>query len=131
MRLPVKQRPLVAPCYDHLGGRLGEQLARRLLELGWVSPEPNPGITPAGWAGLSQLGIDLGPLTASRRKPVNFCLERSGGQTYPHLGAHLGFLIRRHLLKAGWLEATPDGLAITPVGEQELRRLGLSLEEQA
>lgn len=117
----MNEHPAIAtPCYDHLGGRLGERLARRLIELGWVTGEPDPGITPVGWAGFAELGLDLSPLTAGRRKPVAMC----GG----HLGAHLGYLLRRHLLESGWLARTPDGLELTEAGEAALRRLGVDLE---
>ncbi len=117
----MNEGPAIASsCYDHLGGLLGERLARRLLELGWVTGEPAPGVTPQGWTGLAELGLDLSPLTAGRRKPVAMC----GG----HIGAHLGFLLHRHLLEAGWLARTPDGLALTPAGKAALRRLGVDLE---
>jgi hypothetical protein len=46
-----------------------------------------------------------------------------------HIGAHLGFLLRRHLLEAGWIERTPDGFALTPAGEEALRQLGVDLED--
>lgn len=126
----MKQRPLVASCYDHLGGIVGERLAHRLVELGWVTPEPNPGVTPAGWTGLAHLGLDLGPLTAGRRKPVAFCVERRDGRMYDHIGAHLGSLLHRHFVKSGWLSATGDGFELTPAGEQVLQRLGVTLEER-
>jgi len=116
----VKERPFITLCYDHLGGLLGDRLARRLVELGWVAHDPTPGVTPLGWAGFAELGLDLSPLTASRRKPVTFCLD--------HIGAHLGFLLLRHMLAAGWLARTGDDLALTPAGESALRRLGVNLE---
>lgn len=116
----MNERPLVAPCYDHLGGRLGERLADRLVELGWVTFEPTPGVTPLGWSGLSALGLDLRPLMAGSRKPVALC--------HRHIGAHLGFLLKRHLLAAGWLANSADELALTPAGESALRRLGVNLE---
>jgi len=116
----VNDRPLVELCYDHLGGRLAERLADRLVELGWVTADP-PGVTPLGWSGLAALGLDLAPLTASRRAPVAMCGR--------HIGAHLGFLLQRHLLAAGWLAHTPDGLAVTPAGAEGLRRLGVILED--
>lgn len=125
----MTQRPRVAPCYDHLGGLLGERLARRLVELGWVTPEPNPGITPLGWTGLTELGLQLGALLGARRKPVTFCVERLDGERYDHIGAHLGFLIQQHFIKSGWLTPAGDGLELTPAGEQVLQRMGISLEE--
>lgn len=124
----MSERPLVSPCYDHLGGLLGDRLAKRLVEMGWVTPEPNAGVTPSGWSGFSELGIDLAQLTASRRKPINLCQERSGGEIYEHIGAHLGFLIRRHFLHMGWLRTTAEGLELTTAGEGVLRQLGVNLE---
>lgn len=129
--MPVNERPMAAPCYDHLGGRLGERLARRLVELGWVSPEPNPGVTPSGWTGLAEIGLDPAPLLGARRKPVTFCTERRDGHTYEHIGAHLGSLIQQHFLKSGWLKASGDCFELTPAGEQALQRLGVTLEERA
>ncbi|MFZ5825036.1 MAG: hypothetical protein ACOY94_11960 [Bacillota bacterium] len=125
----MEQRPLVATCYDHLGGILGERLTRRLVEIGWVTPEPNPGVTPTGWTGFAELGLDLGPLTGGRRKPVAFCGERWGGQMLDHIGAHLGFLLQQHFVKSGWLTRSGDSYELTPSGEQVLRRLGVTLEE--
>lgn len=124
----MSEQRLASPCYDHLGGLLGERLARRLVALGWVTPEPCVGITPLGWSGLSQLGMDLAPLTASRRKVVCLCEERRRGQTSAHIGAHLGFLIRRHFLAAGWLKPAEDGFELTTAGEDALRQLGVDLE---
>ncbi|BAD41788.1 hypothetical protein [Symbiobacterium thermophilum] len=118
----MSERAAIATsCYDHLGGPLGERLARRLMELGWVTAEPAPGVTPEGWGGFARLGLDLSPLPAGRRKPVALCGK--------HIGAHLGFLLRRHLLEAGWIERTPDGFALTPAGEEALRQLGVDLED--
>jgi len=120
----------VGRCYDHLGGVLGERLTQRLLDLGWVTPDPAPGVTPIGWAGLQELGLNLGPLTASRRKPVAFCLERHDGQRYAHIGAHLGTLLQHHFLKSGWLESSGDHYELTPAGQEVLRRLGVSMEDR-
>ncbi|MBP2019194.1 hypothetical protein J2Z79_002619 [Symbiobacterium terraclitae] len=116
----MNERPLVALCYDHLGGRLAERLADRLVELGWVAVEPAPGVTPLGWSGFAALGLDLRPLMAGSRRPVALCGR--------HIGAHLGFLLRRHLLEAGWLARAGDQLLLTPAGESALRRLGVNLE---
>lgn len=127
----MKKRPLAESCYDHLGGILGERLAQRLVELGWITPEPTPGVTPAGWTGLTDLGLELGPLLGGRRKPVNFCVERQDDRKYDHIGAHLGFLLQQHFLKSGWLRPAGDALELTPAGEQVLQRLGVTLEERS
>lgn len=120
----MSQQPGFESHYDHLGGPLGEQLAQRLVALGWVSPEPNPGITPLGWSGLGGLGLDLGGLMTGRRKPVAFC-EGPG-----HIGGSLGHLLRQQFLQAGWLEPSGERLLLTPAGEQALHSLGLTLEAE-
>lgn len=125
---PVKPRPVVSACYDHLSGIVGEKLTDKLVELGWVSPEPAPGVTPLGWKGFADLGIDLLPLTTSRRKPVAFCTDPRRDVQHEHLGGHLGALVRYHFLAQGWLRMEDGNLAVTPEGEQALRNLGLDLE---
>jgi hypothetical protein len=128
--MATKPRETVAPCYDHLSGIAGERLTQRLVDLGWVTPEPTPGVTPLGWSGFAQLGLDLTPLTGSRRKPVAFCTELRGqGAHHDHLGGHLGALVRRHFLERGWLELTEGKLLLTPAGDQVLQQLGVNLEE--
>lgn len=117
----MQQRPRIASCYDHLGGVVGERLADRLLALGWLTPEPNPGITPAGWAGLRDLGVDLAPLMSQRRRPVSFCHE--------HVGAHLGAILFQHVQANGWLTVVGEEAQLTSAGEAVLARLGVNLEE--
>ncbi|HLN65229.1 MAG TPA: hypothetical protein VK464_27220 [Symbiobacteriaceae bacterium] len=125
-------RQPIATCYDHLSGIAGEILSHRLVELGWVTPEPTPGVTPQGWKGFADLGLNLTPLTTGRRKPVAFCTEiRGRGEYHEHLGGHLGGLIRQHFLERGWLALADGKLTITPAGEQVLEQLGVHLEVQA
>lgn len=121
-------RKRIASCYDHLSGIAGERLTNRLVELGWVTPEPDPGVTPLGWKGFAGLGLTLTPITYSRRKPVAFCTERRGEAHYDHLGGHLGALVRHHFLDKGWLEMRSGELALTPAGEDQLQQLGVNLE---
>ena len=124
-------RKLIASCYDHLSGIAGQRLTDRLVGLGWVTPEPNPGVTPVGWKGFADLGLTLTPLTFSRRKPVAFCTERRGEIHFDHLGGHLGAMIRQHFLEAGWLVMENGELALTPAGEELLQQLGVYLEGQS
>ncbi|HYF93688.1 MAG TPA: hypothetical protein VD969_15850 [Symbiobacteriaceae bacterium] len=121
-------RKRIASCYDHLSGIAGQKLTDRLVDLGWVTPEPNPGVTPLGWKGFADLGLALTPLTFSRRKPVAFCTERRGANHFDHLGGHLGALVRQHFLEQGWLTAANGELALTPAGEELLQQLGVDLE---
>jgi hypothetical protein len=122
-------RKQIGSCYDHLSGIAGERLTNRLVELGWITPEPTPGVTPLGWKGFADLGLSLTPLTTSRRKPVAFCTELRGPVHHDHLGGHLGALVRQHFLNMGWLTAEGGALALTPAGESALQQLGVHLEE--
>lgn len=125
----MSPRAQVAACYDHLSGLAGERLTRRFIEQGWVTPDPEPGVTPIGWQGFAQLGLDLTPLTASRRKPVAYCTERAGVARHEHLGGHLGALIRQHFLHQAWLRVVDGELVLTAEGERALQDLGIRLEE--
>lgn len=126
----MKPRARIASCYDHLSGLAGERLTKRLLDLGWVTPEPTPGVTPGGWQGFQELGLSLLPLTASRRKPVAYCTEIRRDGHHDHLGGHLGALVRHHFLARGWLAMLEGRLELTAEGEQVLRQLGVDLEDE-
>ena len=57
------ERLTVRSCYGHLGGKFGNQLFARLLELGWFEPMPDRStvylVTDKGAAELKKLGIKL------------------------------------------------------------------------
>lgn len=125
----IKPRARIQACYDHLGGIAGERLTHWFIAVGWVTPEPAPGVTPLGWTGFATLGLDLTPLMGGRRKPVAYCSERPGDAAHEHLGGHLGALLRRHFLSQGWLAFADGTLTLTPEGEQLLQNLGVNLEE--
>lgn len=64
-------QPLVAKtCYGHLGGKLGDMLFQRLVEMGWFAPGSRSAsiynITPKGCQELSKLGVDISRLPAAR-----------------------------------------------------------------
>lgn len=51
------------PCYEHLGGKLGDLLMQRFIELGWMErngpAERHYHLTPEGENGFGKLGVDL------------------------------------------------------------------------
>lgn len=51
------------PCYEHLGGSLGNRLFKRMIELNWFEPDEdgtrNYRITEIGKENLEKLGVDL------------------------------------------------------------------------
>lgn len=61
MKAPKKLK--ARKCYGHLGGRLGELLFERLVELGWFQPEEGKAtvyeITEKGRQELGRLGVKL------------------------------------------------------------------------
>jgi hypothetical protein len=126
----VERQAWVTGCYDHLSGMAGERITERLLELGWITPEPAAGITPQGWKGLSDLGLNLYPTIGSRRRAVAFCSDSVDDPTPDHLGGHLGALLRQHFLQIGWLRWEVGEMALTPEGEQVLEELGVRLEDE-
>lgn len=56
--IPLKAKP----CYEHLGGTLGNRLFERLLELGWFRrDDENPryySLTELGVEGFKDLGVN-------------------------------------------------------------------------
>src|SRR5205085_182274 len=104
-------------CYDHLAGRLGIGLMRRLLELGAIeggdgAHHPEHGgrdrlsarggdvdyaVTGTGEALLRDLGVDLPALRAGRRPVVRYCLDWS--EQRHHLAGSLGGALADRLLE--------------------------------
>ncbi len=50
-------------CYGHLGGKLGNQLFARIIELAWFEPKPGTStvytVTEKGYEELAKLGINM------------------------------------------------------------------------
>jgi DNA-binding transcriptional ArsR family regulator len=93
-------------CYDHLAGRLGVELADRILGNGLLSPagaghaltDAGAGhvLTDAGRAKLAELGIDPDPVLRTRRVLARPCLDWT--QRRPHLAGALPAAITARLL---------------------------------
>ena len=53
--------PTARSCYGHLGGKLGNRLFTKLIELGWFEKEPDKStvyrITEKGLVELAKLGV--------------------------------------------------------------------------
>jgi DNA-binding transcriptional ArsR family regulator len=111
-------------CYDHLAGRLGVELADRILENGLLSPaEPGPAgtshvLTDAGRAKLAEFGIDPGPVLRSRRVLARPCLDWT--QRRPHLAGAIPAAITTRLLELRLLTRT-TGRGLRPAADYQAR----------
>ena len=97
-------------CYDHLAGRLGVELADRILGHGLLSVAgTGPAatghvLTDTGQAKLAELGIDPAPVLRSRRILARPCLDWT--QRRPHLAGAMPAAITTRLLDLRLLTRT-------------------------
>jgi DNA-binding transcriptional ArsR family regulator len=110
-------------CYDHLAGRVGVALADAALAAGALTEDFRLGDQALSWFG--RLGVDLDSLAPGRRPLIRVCIDWT--ERREHLAGALGAAVCSALLEAGWLARRPASraLSVTPLGEAELRRLGI------
>lgn len=114
-------------CTDHVGGRLGVELADRLIADGVVVQDGDAyGMgtgTPSG-RGLAQVLAAADDVPSGRRAPVTGCLDTTEGRH--HLGGLLGARLASGLHRSGWVTDVPGSraLRVTPTGLEGLRTLG-------
>jgi DNA-binding transcriptional ArsR family regulator len=106
-------------CYDHIAGALGVELHDRLHAIGWLN---DYAVTPEGARGLGTLGMDLGRLSALRRRFACGCLDWS--ERRPHLAGALGAELLKLALERRWVarDLNSRALDITAGGRREMRR---------
>lgn len=120
-------------CYDHLAGRLGVAIARRLAEDRAVVLEADVAwVTEQAEASLRKIGIVLPDGTekepSSTRPLCRPCMDWSEHRF--HVAGRLGAIVCTHCLSRGWVARRPDSrsLEIPPPGQAALRNwLGLEL----
>jgi hypothetical protein len=115
-------------CYDHLAGRLGVELADRIVGNGLLSPAGTGHVlspagtghvlTDAGQAKLAELGIDPGPVLRSRRILARPCLDWT--QRRPHLAGAMPAAITARLLDLRLLTRTA-GRGLRPAPDYQAR----------
>lgn len=70
MAQKLTQQTVAKRCYGHLGGKLGDLLFERMLNLEWFKPTEEKStvyeITEKGCNELTKLGIDLSKLKKER-----------------------------------------------------------------
>ncbi|NDV88940.1 metalloregulator ArsR/SmtB family transcription factor [Aurantimonas aggregata] len=110
---------LARSCYDHLAGRLGVAIADALQGQGLIQIEDGVGIvSDDGRSFLSDFGIDVGALHASKRPLCRTCLDWS--ERRAHLAGKLGAALLDRSLALGWLVRVPASrtLRISQAGER-------------
>jgi DNA-binding transcriptional ArsR family regulator len=103
-------------CYEHLAGRIGVDLYRRLRERGAVVGRPD-GIVdlgPDGPGTFARLGLDVGAIEPGRRRFAYECLDAS--ERAPHLAGALGDAVATALIGRGWVEREPGSRVIRLTG---------------
>jgi len=123
-------------CWNHLAGRLGVALHRRLTDEGWLLPAAGGWVaTPAARARLEATGVDLGRADHAPRFACD-CMDWS--ERRPHLAGGLAREMATAWLGRGWLrrlegrgESDPLArrrIALSPEGARGLREtLGIDL----
>lgn len=111
-------------CYDHLGGKLGVELARAMMHLDCVKE------TDGGYCLARDLpdvfaktGLDVPTIGKTRRKTVIACMDWTEGA--PHLGGAFGAALFTQFLAKGWLRRRSGtrAVSLTPAGRTALREL--------
>ncbi|MFQ6083455.1 MAG: ArsR family transcriptional regulator [Candidatus Aminicenantia bacterium] len=68
----LTQQMVAKKCYGHLGGKLGNLLFERMLELKWFEPKEGKStvyeITEKGYQELAKLGMDLSKIQSAKEK---------------------------------------------------------------
>jgi DNA-binding transcriptional ArsR family regulator len=113
-------------CYDHLAGKLGVAIADAALAAGAIESDFSLGSAAAPWFG--GLGVDVAALPRSRRPLVRVCTDWT--ERREHLAGTIGAAVCSAVLQPGWVLRRPSSRAlfVTPVGEANLRRLGIAVE---
>lgn len=109
-------------CYDHLAGRLGVELTKGLLHMGYImESEKEFMVTATGQHFFSDFQIDIEQLKRKKRKFSLKCIDWS--ERHFHLGGALGNAILERMLELNWIKRHPTSRAIivTETGGKELK----------
>jgi len=125
-----EKRIIVNPCYDHVGGLLGEALLRFFLKEKLIKRlEEDYIITENGWEELEIIGIDIDKLRSYKRKIVKVCIESNHGILYEHIGSYLGTLLMERISELGWLKKKDEKrYELTEKGLTGLESLGVRIK---
>ena len=112
-------------CYGHLAGELGVRLCQSFAQRGWVRAPEGDGseyrLTPAGIAGLAQLGLPAGADGGSAgRRLLYGCVDWS--ERRDHFAGPLAVAMLNAFIARGWLRRRAESrvLDVTPAGQAGL-----------
>jgi DNA-binding transcriptional ArsR family regulator len=112
--VPSTPNPLrmARTCYDHMAGKVGVLLHDRFFAMSWLAHSGDAyETTPAGDAGLKNLGLKLEEIRSQRRRFAYPCVDWS--ERKPHLAGALGSAVLEMLLKKRWVTAETGSRALT------------------
>jgi DNA-binding transcriptional ArsR family regulator len=112
-------------CYGHLAGELGVRLCQSFVQRGWVDAPQGEGndyrVTPAGVAGLEQLGLTVGaPGGSQERRLLYGCVDWS--ERRDHFAGPLAVALLNAFIERRWLRRHGDSreLDVTKTGQEML-----------
>ena len=98
-------------CYGHLAGRLSVALTDSLASRKYVVLDDDTAeITARGVRFLTEFGIELPALRASRRRVCRLCLDWT--ERRPHIAGAVGAAITNRCFELGWMERMKRSQAI-------------------
>jgi hypothetical protein len=120
-------------CYDHLAGRLSVDLTDAFVARDYVVLDDEVAeITRAGTRFLTEFGIELSTLRATRRHYCRLCLDWT--ERRPHIAGAVGAAITKRYFDLGWMERLnrSHAVSVTPSGRRGfLKTFGIDASEAA
>jgi DNA-binding transcriptional ArsR family regulator len=126
LRASTRREQLAAArtCYDHLAGRLGVAIAAVAVAAGALREDFSLGDSRATLVQATRCR----PRSVATRPPALLRVCTDWTERREHLAGTLGAAVCSAVLDAGWAVRRPTSraLSVTPLGEAQLRRLGIA-----
>lgn len=106
-------------CYNHLAGDMGVQMYRAMVAQGLLDDSRESlALTQAGHSFVSELGIDVSTLPASKSPLCRECLDWSARTS--HLSGQLGRALLTRFIALNWAKRQENSRVVTfsPEGEK-------------
>lgn len=106
-------------CYNHLAGDMGVHMYRAMIAQGYLEAQGDTlRLTAAGQGFVSELGIELDKLPASKAPVCRACLDWSARSS--HLAGQLGRALLSRFIALNWAKRQENSRVVhfTPEGER-------------